>query len=302
MVGASRACGSRGPGHRHARMVRTRAAASWSPMAHAGAAFVPRDRAIPGCYGARRMSATIIEPTKPSPVTPRVRWLLIAVTILLLVFPVVDLVKAALKPNWNGYGGIDFQLYMDATRSWLAGGPFYHAYQLAGPYPIQNGDILYQPNALFLFVPFAVVPVVLSMVLWWAIPLGVTAWAVWRMRPPLIAWPFIAMCLAWPPFVARTVAGNPVMWAMAAVALGCLFRWPSVFALIKASLFPFALLGIRDRRWWLALAVLAIASLPFGTMWTDWVTVVLNSRNGGIAYSLQDVPILLLPIIAARFR
>jgi hypothetical protein len=230
-------------------------------------------------------------------VTPRVRAVLLVVALGILVFPIADVLRAAAKPNFNGYGGIDYGLYMDATRRWLDGGAFFQPYQLAGPYPIQMGDVLYPPNALWLFIPFTVLPAVL----WWAIPLGTTAAVVWRVRPAPVAWPFLALCCFWPPFVARIVAGNPVMWAMAAVALGFAVRWAFVGVLLKPSLFPFALLGIRDRAWWIALAVLLVASIPFGTMWLDWVTAVTNS-TGGMLYSLQDVPILLLPVIAARMR
>jgi hypothetical protein len=230
-------------------------------------------------------------------VTPAVRAVLLVVAIGILVFPVVDLLRAAARPDFNGYGAIDYTLYMDATRRWLDGGPFFEPYQLAGPYPVRMGDVLYPPNGLLLFVPFTVLPAIL----WWAIPLGVTAAVIWRLRPAPVSWPFLALCCFWPPFVARIVAGNPVMWVMAAVAVGFLIRWAFVGVLLKPSLFPFALLGARDRSWWAALAILAALSIPFGTMWLDWVTAVTNS-DGGLLYSLQDVPILLLPVLAARMR
>jgi len=230
-------------------------------------------------------------------VTPRVRAILLVVALGILVFPIADLLRAAGKPDFNGYGGIDYSLYMEATRRWLAGGTFFQPYQLAGPYPLHMGDVLYPPTALVLFVPFTILPAVL----WWVLPLGVTAAMVWRLRPAPVSWPFLALCCFWPPFVARIVAGNPVMWAMAAVALGFAVRWAFVGVLIKPSLFPFALLGVRDRGWWIALAVALAVSIPFGAMWLDWVTAVANS-SGGLLYSLQDVPILLLPVIAARMR
>ena len=85
---------------------------------------------------------------------------------------------------------------------------------------------------------------------------------------------------------------------MAAVALGTIYRWPSVFALIKPSLFPFALFGANRRSWWLALAAFAALSLPFGSMWADWVASVVNSRGGGILYSALEIPMLLLPLVA----
>ena len=231
-------------------------------------------------------------------VTPRVRFILAAVSLGILLFPLADLVNAAARPNFNGYGGIDYTLYMEATRRWLAGGSFFQPYQLEGAYAIQMGDVLYPPNALPLFVAFTVLPAVL----WWAIPLGTTAAAIWRMRPAPVAWPFMALCVFWPPMVARTVAGNPVMWVMAAVALGFVVRWAFVGVLLKPSLFPFALLGIRSRGWWIALALWVVVSIPFGAMWLDWVQAVTNSTGGGLLYSMQDVPILLLPVIAARMR
>jgi hypothetical protein len=234
----------------------------------------------------------------PASVTPRVRLILAVVALGILLFPLADLINAALKPNFNGYGGIDYTLYMESTRRWLTGGSFFQPYQLAGPYAIQMGDVLYPPNAVPLFVVFTALPAIL----WWAIPLGVTAWAIWRVRPAPVAWPFMALCVFWPPMVARTVAGNPVMWVMAAVALGFVVRWAFVGVLLKPSLFPFALLGVRSRWWWVALAVWIAISIPFGTMWLDWLQAVRNSTGGGLLYSLQDVPILLLPVIAARMR
>jgi hypothetical protein len=243
------------------------------------------------------MSAAV-SARQPAVVAPRVRWLLILVAAGITTVPIIDFLKAAANPNVNGYGGIDYSLYMEATRRWLAGGSFYEAYQLAGPYPISMGDILYAPNALLLFVPLTLVPAVL----WWVVPIGVTAWSIWKLRPSVLAWPFMALCLAWPPTLARTVAGNPVMWVVAALALGCLYRWPAVGVLLKPSLGPFALIGIRDRRWWLALAVGVLVSLPFGAMWLDWARAVANAQNGGLFYSFQDAPILLLPIIAWKLR
>ena len=233
-----------------------------------------------------------------STLDPRTRLILLVTGAVGAMYPVVEFLKAAANPNINGYGGIDFTLYMDATRRWLGGGSFYHPYQLAGPYEIQHGDVLYQPNSLILFVPFTVLPAIL----WWVIPLGTTVWAMVKLRPSIIAWPFIAFCLAWPPTLARTVAGNPVMWAVAAVALGCLYRWPAVGVLIKPSLFPFALIGIRDRRWWMALALGILTAVPFGAMWFDWIRTVTNSQGGGLAYSFQDIPLLLIPILAWKLR
>ena len=51
--------------------------------------------------------------------------------------------------------GKDVALYRDAASRWLAGGPFYEPRQLAGPYEVAHGDILYPPVGLWLFVPAA---------------------------------------------------------------------------------------------------------------------------------------------------
>lgn len=237
-------------------------------------------------------------PARTGQVSTRMRAFLAVVAVVILVFPLIDLLSAAAKPNFNGYGAIDLTMYLEATQRWLAGGSYFEPYQLAGPYPIRMGDVLYPPNALLLFLPFTVLPAIL----WWVIPLGITAGVLWRLRPAPVAWPFMALCVFWPPFVARIVAGNPVMWVMAAVALGFVVRWAFVGVLLKPSLFPFALLGVRSRSWWVALAIGGIVSLAFGTLWFDWVTALTNSEGGGLLYSLQDIPILLLPIIAARMR
>jgi hypothetical protein len=190
--------------------------------------------------------------------------------------------------------GIDFSLYRDVAARWLAGGSYFEPRQLAGPYAIEAGDVLYPPVALWLFLPFVVVPAIL----WWALPLGATAWAIWRLRPRPEVWPLLALCVAWPTTLLKTWTGNPVIWAVAALALGMLYRWPSVFVLLKTSLFPFALFGANRRSWWIALAVLVVLSLPFGALWVDWVASVVNSRGGGPLYSALEIPMLLLPLVA----
>ena len=72
-------------------------------------------------------------------VTPRMRTFLAIVAIVIVLFPIADLLQAAAKPNFNGYGAIDFDLYLNATRRWLAGGGFFEPYQLAGPVPHPDG-------------------------------------------------------------------------------------------------------------------------------------------------------------------
>ena len=198
--------------------------------------------------------------------------------------------------------GVDFVLYRDVAARWLAGGPYFEPYQLAGPYPIQAGDVLYPPFALWLFVPFAVLPEPVAWALWFAVPVAAVAFAIWRLRPRPESWPLIALCLAWPTTLLKTWTGNPVIWCVAALALGTLWAWPSVFVVLKASLSPFALFGAWRRSWWVAAAALVVASLPFGSLWADWVTSVVNSQGGGLLYSSLEVPMLLLPLVAWAWR
>ncbi|HEY7522813.1 MAG TPA: hypothetical protein VH720_04040 [Candidatus Limnocylindrales bacterium] len=194
--------------------------------------------------------------------------------------------------------GVDFTLYRDVAARWLGGGPYFDPSQLAGPYEIAAGDVLYPPVALVLFVPFAVAPIVVAAVAWWLVPIGVTTWTIARLRPKPAAWPLIALCVAWPTTLLKTWTGNPVIWCMAAIALGVLYRWPSVGVLLKPSLAPFALFGVNRRSWWLAMGALVLIGVPFGSLWVDWVTAVVNSRGGGILYSALEVPMLALPVIA----
>lgn len=190
--------------------------------------------------------------------------------------------------------GIDFALYRDVAARWLAGGPFYEPHQLAGPYVVAHGDILYPPVGLWLFVPFTVLPAFL----WWAIPAALTVWAIARVRPRPAVWPLMALCLAWPTTPLKIWTGNPVMWAAAAMSVAIVYRWAAPFALLKPSLFPFAAFGIRERAWWVGLGVLLLLCLPFGGLWADWVASVINSRGSGPLYSVLEAPMLLLPLVA----
>jgi hypothetical protein len=190
--------------------------------------------------------------------------------------------------------GIDFALYRDVAVRWLAGGSFYEPHQLAGPYLVAHGDILYPPVGLWLFVPFTVLPAFL----WWAIPSALTVWAIARVRPRPAVWPLMALCLAWPTTPLKIWTGNPVIWAMAAMSVAIVYRWAAPFALLKPSLFPFALFGVRERAWWVGLAVFLALCLPFGGLWVDWLASVLNSRGSGPLYSVLEAPMLLLPLVA----
>ena len=177
----------------------------------------------------------------------RSRTILFVVTAFLLVLVVVGWLAAVfvVAPDWFGRSfAVDFGIYMDAVDRWLRDGTWYLDRQLNGPYTIELGDVLYPPVLLYLLVPFRL----LGPYLWSVIPAVIVVAITLRHRPALWGWLLIAICLAWPVTIAKFVFGNPVIWGAAAVALGTLFRWPSALVVIKPTVIPFALIGIRDRR------------------------------------------------------
>jgi hypothetical protein len=191
---------------------------------------------------------------------------------------------------------VDYASITGAASHWLATGQFYQPWQIAGPYAIQLGsavDILHPPVVLWLAVPFVFLP----PILWWVIPMAAAMWAVVRMRAAAWTWPVLFMLWA----LAREVwlVGNVGMWIVAAEALGLLYRWPAVLVLVKPSLAPFALVGVRRRAWWLGLGVLLLLCVPFGALWLDWWrAAIVNPTNGGPLYSFAHVPAMLIPIVA----
>jgi hypothetical protein len=224
---------------------------------------------------------------------PPVALVLSAATILLPILFVLAIPDPLDQPL-----GKDALLYREAAGQWLSGGPFYEPRQLAGPYEVAHGDVLYPPVGLWLFVPLAVLPLAPALALWWGIPAAVTAWATYRVRPRPAVWPLIALCLAWPTTPLKVWTGNPVIWSVAAMAVAIVWRGGAPFALLKPSLLPFALFGIGQRAWWIGLTIFIALGFPFGSMWVDWLTTVVNARGGGLLYSVLEAPMLALPLIA----
>lgn len=186
----------------------------------------------------------------------------------------------------------DERLYREATGRWLEGGPFYLQHQVAGPYQVAFGDVLYPPSTLWLFVPLASLPTVV----WYAVPLMVTAWGLVAFRPAWWAWPIILVLLAYEWTVPLVLLGNPVIWAYTFLWLGLRWHAAALGVLLKPTLAPFALVGAHRRRWWVALVVGVLAAVPFGAMWLDWLTVVTNAR--GAEYLARSVPLMCIPIVA----
>ena len=222
---------------------------------------------------------------------------LIAVTVACAGFAVLFFVAQGLSPHMPIFAGQDLTLYREATSRWLTGGPYYLPEQLTGePYEIRFGAVLYPPLAFVLFVPALILP----SVLWWAIPLGVTSLMVASLRPARWTWPLIALCLAYFPTSQLIWAGNPAMWMMAALAVATRWRPAAAFVFLKPSLAPFAFFGARDRRWWALTAGLALVSIALMPLDLQWLTAVSNARGdqSGVLYSLRDVPLLSIPLIA----
>lgn len=232
------------------------------------------------------------------------RWyrvITIGLVWLIVVELAFGLLPAMQYVSWVGH---DHQTYTAAAARWLSGEPFYHPYQLAGPYPIIEREILYPPTILPLLVPFVYLPAVL----WWIIPLAIIAWIVWWWRPVAWAWMVIAGLMALPvtppapsSWSIDVIAnGNPGMWAAAIVALAT--RWPffGPFVLLKPAPIhlPFALIGLPARAWWIGAVTLAGISLLFLPLWSDYVTVLLNARGGSALYALVGVPLMLVPVVA----
>lgn len=183
--------------------------------------------------------------------------------------------------------------YLPGAQRFLDTGSPYTADQLAGPWTIGVHTFIHPPAALALFLPFLVLP----LALWWAVPLGLTAYAVWRLRPAPWAWPVMALCLCWPRSTGALLTGNSDMWAMAAVAAGAVWGWPVALLAIKPTFAPLALVGVRCRSTWLAaaagLAFMAV-TLP---LWVQWWTAIGNAGLGW-GYSLLNLPLVLLPAVA----
>ena len=189
---------------------------------------------------------------------------------------------------------IDYVFYRDLGARFLNDGSYYLPHQLAGPHEVRlMVDVIYPPSALLLFVPASLVPALL----WWAVPVGTVAYALYRWRPARWAVVVILALLCWPRAHAAFLFGNTDMWAMAGIAAGLLWGWPATLLTLKPIFAPFALVGICHWSWWaaaLGMIAFGLATLP---MWLQYITVVTNVRAGA-DYSLGSLPLLAVPVVA----
>ena len=222
-------------------------------------------------------------------------WL---VTGLLALLAAAELVVMFRNPTiMPDMVGADYGLYMNATRRWLAGGDFYPAWQLVGSYTQAQAPILYPPQALLLFVPFTFLPALV----WFAVPTLLTVWIVIDHRPRLWTWPILLALFAfWPMNWLPYISGTPTIWIVAALAAGTRWGWPAALVFVKPSLAPFALVGIRHRGWWAIAGALAILGVVVAPMTLDWVRSVMNltGSKSGALYSLENVPVIAMPLVA----
>jgi len=225
------------------------------------------------------------------------RWgrpLAFALTVVILVAGVGLFLAAGFQVGWTRTWFDDLFIYTDATRRLLGGEGWYLARQVSGPYDLSAGDVLYPPVTAWFFLPWLVLPAFTFSL----IPVLITGWFAVRWRPAAWTWPLLAFCLSFPISLIYVLYANPTVWIAAFVALGLTFGWPGVLVLLKPSLAPFALIGIRSRGWWLGLLGLAVASAPFLGDTLAYPRIVFDAQGGGLLYSALSVPLVALPVIA----
>lgn len=220
-----------------------------------------------------------------------VRFAVVSLSVALFLDVVWELATVWVPAVQRGEApiGYDLAIYVERTRSWLAGDGFYLPRQLAGPYEIQNGDALYPPPVILLFLPWALGA---PAILWWLVPLALTAVSLRRLRPPLWAkGVLLGLVLVYGRTMVAIILGNPSIWAFSGILAGAAFGWPALLALIKPVLAPFALIGATRRSWWIGLAGLALVSLPFAALWLEYLRVLGDARNTrDLGYVFGEVP------------
>jgi hypothetical protein len=245
------------------------------------------------------------------PATGKIRWPLVigaGLAVPLLVF------AAAI---WSAeYGvmtahlslGLDYRGFVVYGQRLIDTGSLYLPAQLTGPYewatlpadplvaPFSPATLpcVYPPLVAFLAVPAALLP----WPVWWVAPALVLAFCFARWRPASWTWPILAALLAWPDVSATVIVGGSAMWMTAAIAAGLYWGWPILFVLIKPTLAPLVLIGLRRRSFWIAVVVVGVLSVPLLGDWLRYPAVVLNAGAPGPGYFAANIPFIALPVIA----
>lgn len=235
-----------------------------------------------------------LESTSRSPMCAR--WgrpvaLGIAALVLLIAFSVLAAVYGGAAAR--GEVGYDFGLYQRIASYWTNTGDAYFPRQFDRAYTNAGEVNLYPPLALYLFVPFLWLPAIL----WWVVPMAIVAWSIWYWRPAAWSWPLLAAIAAGIPFAAGIVYGNSSLWAVAALSLA--LRWPAAAWLLawKPPLLLFALPFAVHRAWWIAAFPVLAASLPFGTLWLDWLRALQLYRGETALYAASGWILLVAPFV-----
>lgn len=226
----------------------------------------------------------------------------VGLTVLILAFgSLIAVAQFRAFARWD-LVGIDYRTMMQFGRDWLERGTMYREWQFA-PYPFDAGaggndlqaiPALYPPTAGPVFAVWSYLPAVL----WWAIPIGVVAYVIWRLRPAPWSWPVMAAVLLLPATASIIVVGGTTMWITAGIAGGILWGWPALVILLKPPFLPFMVVGFWHRSFWVGLAVVTVAGLLMPSEWWRYLAVIDNADSPGLLYSIRDFPTILVPIIA----
>jgi hypothetical protein len=214
-----------------------------------------------------------------------------ALTVLILVCAVALI--TAFWPANAVHVGEDLTHYLDGARRWWATGSPYLPNEVAGTFDYEVETFLHPPISIPFLLPWLVLPAVL----WWAMPIGVTAALVVAWRPAPWTWPLIALGLAQPDLHQALLWGNSNLWIMAGLGFGLAVGWPAALILIKPSLGFLAFIGVRRRSWWIVAIAVALCCIPFGSLWIQWAKVILNSPAGA-DYGLRNLPWVVIPLVA----
>jgi hypothetical protein len=236
-------------------------------------------------------------PAGPPWTSLRSKWthpIAVALTLALLLWAAVMFAVIGQGVIRRGELGYDASFFALLGRNFLDTGQPYFPAQFAGPYPAEGAVNLYPPLILYLFVPFAVLP----RALWWVIPLTAFGWHLWDCRPAAWTWPLMAFILGLVPTVAALLYGGTVMWSVAFIVVG--LRFPAAGALLfaKPTDAVVAILFARRRSFWFGLGLVAVAALPFGTLWLDYLTAMGNVTGTSPLRNITGLPILALPVLA----
>lgn len=213
------------------------------------------------------------------------------VLVVLAAFRFVVVLNGAFGQRFLGN---DLNGYLEGARRFLESGSPYLPEQLIADWQLQPDSFIHPPVALLLFIPFTVLP----PFAWWAIPIGLTAWSVFRLRPASWAWPVMALGLLWPRTAGILIAGNTDMWVAAALGITLSASVPAtVLVVMKPSFAPLFFVGARWRSWWIAAAGAGIACLLFRGLWLDYLTVIRGATIDP-TYSFFNLPYVAIPLVA----